>query len=87
MISAKRGNIKAQRNISAFYFYGMSVPQDYELSYAWASLANLQQRGSKNTQSLLNMIIPKLENREEADTFAEKHMVKYYTSQEDCGNS
>ena len=85
--AAQRGNIKAQRNIAALYLYGTSVPQDYELAYAWASLANFNQREHKNTQALLNAIIPKLIDRDKANQFAVKHMQKYKGSQKDCGNS
>ena len=30
LLAAQRGNIKAQRNIAAFYYYGMSVPQNFD---------------------------------------------------------
>ena len=87
LLAAQRGNIKAQRNIAVFYYYGMSVPQNFDIAYAWISVANYQQRGHKNTQALLNMIIPKLKNREAADTIAASYLEKYGKPHVNCGNT
>jgi len=87
LLAAQRGNVKAQRNIAAFYLNGLSVPQDYNIAYAWASLANILQKENENTQALLNSVIPKLEDKEKSDKFAAKYVSKYLKPQDDCGNT
>ena len=86
LLAAERGHVKAQRNISSFYFHGTSVVQDYDAAFAWVSLANYNELGHKNTQALLNMIVPKLENREFSNYLAAEHIRKHSEPQADCGN-
>ena len=87
LIAAQRGNVKAQRNIASFYYYGKYGPQDYERAYAWATVANFIKKDNSNTQALLNMIIPKLHNRDAADKFVTDNMMQYLQPQGNCGNT
>ena len=73
--AAKSGNVKARVNIAAAFYSGAGVEQDFDRAYAWASLAAV--RGNEIAKNLVQKILPKLENRDRADSLAAEYFKKY----------
>lgn len=72
---AKNGDIQACVNIAILYFEGRGVKQDLEKAYAWGSLAAF--KNNKNAKSLIQAVLPKLQDRENADLLAAEYFKKY----------
>lgn len=71
--AARHGDDMARVVIAYSYLWGeyrdgTPVEKDLDLAYAWASLANFQ--GNERAQSVLDRVIPQLEDRERADALA-----------------
>jgi TPR repeat protein len=80
LAAAERGDSMARVVIGySFYFGeyrdGTPVERDVNKAYAWASLANYQ--GNPEAQRLLNLVIPKLSDREAADALAGEYFKRY----------
>lgn len=81
MLAAAEAGDSGARMVMAYSFLngqyrdGTNVDKDYNLAYAWASLANYQ--GHESAQNLLNIIIPKLDNRDYADKLASEFYAAY----------
>ena len=78
--AAERGDSMARVVVGYSYYFGeyrdgMEVEQNVDRAYAWASLANYQ--GNPEAQKLLNLVIPRLKDREAADTLAGQYFLKY----------
>jgi len=77
---AESGDSMARVVVGYSYYFGeyrdgTAVKQDFNVAYAWASLANYQ--GNSEAQGLLNLVIPELDNKEEADELAGEYFKKY----------
>ena len=80
LAAAKSGDSFARVVIAYTYYFGeyrdgTKVKRDLDVAYAWASLAAFQ--GETEAQKLVNGIIPKLSNREVADSLAGAYFKKY----------
>lgn len=73
--AAINGNISARANIAGFYYYGTGVEQDFYKAYAWASLASF--RKNKNAMNLVQMILPNIKDRDQADSLAGEYYKSY----------
>ena len=61
---AIQGDIEAQATLGMDYFFGTTVPENYEEAIKWSTLAANQ--GDVTSQSLLGIIYTKQRNYEEA---------------------
>ena len=71
LLAAENGDSTARVIVAYAYYFGeyrdgTQVEKDINKAYAWASLANYQ--GNSEAKKLVNGLIPKLPNREEADS-------------------
>ena len=78
--AAESGDSMARVTVGYAYYYGKYrdgtlVEQNYNVSFAWASLANYQ--GNAKAQRLVDLVKPKLENRDEAVKLATEYFKKY----------
>jgi TPR repeat protein len=80
LAAAKRGDSMA-RVVIGYSFYlgeyrdGTPVERGFDKAYAWASLASYQ--GNPEAQRLLNLVIPRLSDREAADALAGEYFKRY----------
>jgi len=80
LAAAERGDSMA-RVVVGYSFYlgkyrdGTPVERDFDKAYAWASLANYQ--GNPEAQRLLDLVIPRLADREKANALAGEYLERY----------